>query len=94
LRGLAHGAKPVVHVGQHGVTDAVVQAADDALDTHELIKIKFIDFKEKAQKMALSGEIERRTESALVGMIGHVGVFYRRHENPEKRRIALPERRD
>lgn len=92
LRGLVHGAKPVVYVGHQGVTDAVIRAADEALNTHELIKIKFVDFKEKAQKAALSSEIERQTGSALVGMTGHVGVFYRRHEDPEQRRITLPER--
>ncbi len=94
LRGLAHGAKPVVHIGHQGVTDAVIRAADDALATHELIKVKFVDFKEKAQKRAISGELEARTGADLVGMIGHVGIFYRPQEDPEKRMIALPERRD
>lgn len=92
LRGLAHGAKPVVYVGHQGLTDAVIRAANEALNVHELIKIKFIDFKEKSQKATLSSEIERQTGSALVGMIGHIGVFYRRHEDPERRRISLPER--
>jgi RNA-binding protein len=94
LRGLAHGVKPVVHIGHQGVTDAVIRAADDALATHELIKVKFVDFKEKAQKRAISGELEARTGADLVGMIGHVGIFYRPQEDPEKRMIALPERRD
>ena len=48
LRGLAHKKKPVVQVGQKGMTDALVKALDDALETHELIKIKFVDYKEKS----------------------------------------------
>ena len=93
LRGLAHGAKPIVYIGNQGLTDAVIRSTNDALDAHELIKIKFIDFKEKEQKVTLSGEIARRTGSELVGMVGHVGVFFRRNEDPEKRRISVPERR-
>lgn len=94
LRGLAHGAKPVVHIGHQGLTDAVIRTTNEALNTHELIKIKFIDFKEKAQKLELSDEIARRTGSELVGMIGHVGVFFRRNEDPEKRMISVPNRSD
>jgi len=93
LRGLAHGQKPVVHIGHQGLTDGVIRSTHDALDAHELIKIKFVDFKEKAQKIAISDEIQGRTGSVLVGMIGHVGVFYRRNEDPEKRRITLPKGR-
>ena len=87
LRALAHSLKPVVLVGQKGVSPSLLGSIQEALNAHELIKIKFIDFKEKAQKIALSDEIEQRTGSALVGMIGHIGVFYRRHEDP-----AVPQR--
>ncbi|AOY58917.1 MULTISPECIES: YhbY family RNA-binding protein [Desulfococcus] len=90
LRGLAHGRKPVVHIGRQGVTDSVIRSTHEALDTHELIKIRFVDFKEKDQKITLSNLIEERTGSELIGMIGHIGVFYRPNEDPEKRRITLP----
>ena len=39
LRGLAHHVKPVVHVGKNGVTDPVLQEVEEALDSHELIKV-------------------------------------------------------
>ena len=51
LRGLAHGMKPVVLVGQKGLTDELIKSTNQALDTHELIKIKFIEFKETGEKM-------------------------------------------
>ena len=92
LRGLAHGEKPVVHIGHSGVTEAVIRAVNEALNTHELIKIKFVDFKEKAQKVGLSEDIERRTNAEMVGMIGHVAVFFRQNDDPGQRRIAVPER--
>jgi len=53
LRGLAHALKPVVFVGQKGVTDALFKSTDEAFQRHELIKVKFIDFKEKEKKRQL-----------------------------------------
>ena len=41
LRARAHHLKPVVLIGQHGVSDAVVAEIGIALDAHELIKIRF-----------------------------------------------------
>ena len=91
LRGLAHGLKPIVFVGQKGVTDAVIASAEQAFERHELIKVKFIDFKEKEQKRAIAAAIETATGGLLAGIIGHVATFYRPHRNPDKRRVVLPE---
>ncbi len=38
LKGLAHSKKPLVFVGQKGVTPTLIKAVDEALGTHELIK--------------------------------------------------------
>ena len=92
LKGLAHGTKPLVFVGQNGLSSTVSQAIDEALATHELIKVKFIDFKEKRQKVEIAAVIEQETASELVGMIGHVAIFYREQQDPEKRRIEVPKR--
>jgi RNA-binding protein len=77
LRGLAHALKPVVFVGQRGFTQSLVDAMDDALDHHELVKVKFLEFKEKEKKLAL---------------VGHMATFFRRQSDPEKRKITLPSR--
>ena len=90
LRGLAHSIKPVVFIGQRGATQAVIKSVNEALDIHELIKIRFIDHKEKAVKQELTGEVCRQTASVLAGLVGHVAIVYRRHKDPEKRRITLP----
>lgn len=55
--------KPLVFVGQKGVTPTLIKAVDDVLGTHELIKVKFIEFKEKDQKDEVSGRIEKKTGS-------------------------------
>ena len=92
LRGLAHSLKPVVFVGQKGLTSGLAGSVNDALDTHELIKVKFIDFKEKQQKKEMAETISKSANSHLVGMIGHMVIFYRQHKDPEKRKITLPAR--
>jgi RNA-binding protein len=92
LKGLAHGMKPLVFVGQKGLSPAVIKAVDESLQKHELIKLKFIEFKEKDQKEEIAGAIEEETSSELVGMVGHVAIFYRRQKDPEKRKINFPKR--
>jgi len=90
LRGLAHNLKPVVFIGQKGMTDQVASSTDEALNAHELIKVKFNEFKKKVEKMKIAELIETGTGCQLVGIIGHVAIFYRRHGDPEKRKIKIP----
>lgn len=89
LRGLAHHLKPVVFVGQQGVTESFIQAVDQALEAHELIKVKFNSLKE--EKKILSKEIEEKTQSEMVGLIGNIVIFYRQQPDETKRKIQLPE---
>jgi len=93
LRGLANSMKPVVFIGQKGLTPALRLSTEKALDRHELIKVKFIDFKQKDQKSEIAGVLESETGAEVVGMIGHTAILYRRQSDPEKRGIALPERK-
>ncbi len=93
LKGLAHRLKPVVLIGQKGMTPPLVTAVDAALDRHELIKVKFNDIKDKKAKETLADRIGADTASALIGLIGHTAIFYRQHPLPEKRRIFIPVKR-
>lgn len=88
LRGLAHHLDPLILVGKQGYTHALVRATAEALDDHELIKVRFNDFKD--QKGEIIHEIARRTGSEVVGTIGHVAILYRENPDPEKRKIDLP----
>lgn len=90
LRGLAHELKPLILIGKEGITDGIVRAADEELSRHELIKIRFNDFKEKNQKETLTGELVDQTGSAQIGMIGHTAILYRPQTDPAKQRIPLP----
>jgi RNA-binding protein len=90
LRGLAHSLKPVVFVGQKGFTQSLADAMDDALDHHELVKVKFLEFKEKEKKLALVEQIEKAASCEMVGLVGHIATFFRQQSDPEKRKINLP----
>jgi RNA-binding protein len=92
LKALAHGRKPVVFIGPKGITDNLIGSIHDALNTHELIKIKFVEFKEKQQKVGMAEVIEAEASCRFVGMIGHIAIFYRQHPDPDKREIKLPHR--
>jgi RNA-binding protein len=89
LRGVAHHLDPVVLIGKHGLTEALVKSAAEALEAHELIKVKFNDF--KTQKDALLAELCEKTGCAIAGRVGNVGILYREQPDPEKRLIQLPE---
>lgn len=87
LKGLAHPLKPVILMGNAGLTDAVIAATAEALETHELIKVRLPGFEREERDAALA-QLAQSTGSAMVTRIGHVAVLYRRH--PELPRIVLP----
>lgn len=90
LRGLAHDLNPSAFVGQKGITPALIEEINEALKASELIKVKFVDFKEKKIKTTLAVEIGEKTSAHLAGLIGHVAIYYREHEDAGKRRIVIP----
>lgn len=94
LRGLAHSLKPVVFVGQKGFTQSLVDAIDDALGHHELVKVKFVEFKEKEKKLTLVEQIENSVPCEMAGLVGHIATFFRQQSDPEKRKINLPKHAD
>ncbi|AXK73645.1 ribosome assembly RNA-binding protein YhbY [Lysobacter sp. TY2-98] len=87
LRGQAHGLKAMLQVGGKGVTPAVVAEVGQALEDHELIKVK-VAAEDREARDALVDELVKGTDAALVQRIGHTAVLYR--QSREKRQIVLP----
>lgn len=87
LKGLAHPLKPVILMGNAGLTDAVVAETVRALADHELIKVR-LPGQDREDRDAALALLAERTDSSMVTRIGHVAVLYRRH--PELPRIVLP----
>lgn len=88
LRKRAHGIKPVVMLGKNGLTSEVTDAIDKALEDHELIKVKFVDYKE--EKKSLAKSFSGKLHANLVSVIGNIAILYRESSNPEKKEIFIP----
>jgi RNA-binding protein len=86
LKGLAHSLKPVVMVGNSGLTESVVAEINNALEHHELIKVR-ISGQERAERKAMLDEIAQATGANLILVIGNIGGFYRPAKDPS---IQLP----
>ena len=87
LRGLGHALKPVVMVGDAGLTDAVRAEFESSLEHHELIKVR-VKVGERTERDTIIQALCSATEADLVQRIGNMALVYR--ENPEKKRIRLP----
>jgi RNA-binding protein len=87
LKGLAHPLKPVILMGNAGLTEAVVAETVRALNDHELIKVR-LPGQDREERDAALALLAQRTDSTMVTRIGHVAVLYRAH--PKIPRISLP----
>lgn len=85
LRGKAHALRPVVLVGQAGVTEAVLASVDAALAARELIKVRL---HEPEDKHEAAETLAARTGATLCGLVGHTVILYR--PRPERPTIVLP----
>ena len=79
LKARAHKLKPVVLIGNQGLTDAVTLEIDRALNDHELIKIRMAGNDRLARRQAYE-QIAAQLNAALIQSIGSVGVFYRKNK--------------
>jgi len=77
LKARAHALKPVVIVGNAGLTDNVVTEIDLALEHHELIKVR-LNADDKKQRKEMSDKLEMDLSCDCIQIIGHVGIFYRK----------------
>ena len=79
LRAVAHTLKPVVMIGQSGLTTAVLAEIEQALDSHELIKVKIRA--ERDKRKLISEKICADTGAELIQDIGQITVIYRLSPN-------------
>ena len=86
LRGLAHHRKPVVMVGDAGLTENVIAEIDQALAHHELIKVK-VRLGDRTERRQAIDAICEKTACEEVQVIGQIAVFYRKAITPT---IKLP----
>ena len=81
LKARAHALKPVVAVGNEGLTAAVLKEIDISLKAHDLIKIR-VSGDDRELRQSLLGEICNRTGASPVQHIGKILVVYRENTDP------------
>jgi RNA-binding protein len=87
LKTTAQSMKPSIQIGKDGLTEGQLERINHELAHHELIKVKFNDY--KAQKAELSQEITARTGATQVDLIGNTLVLYKQSPYPDKRKINV-----
>lgn len=87
LEKAAHDLNPVVIVGGAGVTEGVVTMVANSLKVHELLKIKFNEYKD--EKVELTQVICDQCDATLVRIIGNVAILYKEAEKEADRKYSL-----
>jgi RNA-binding protein len=76
LKARAQLMEPMLKVGKAGLSEGFLKTVDQALALHELVKIKFSEFKE--EKKTLAPAMAEKTSSHLIMRVGNVAVLFRR----------------
>ena len=89
LRAHAHHLSATVHVGQHGLTRALVNSLDDALRTHELVKVALAKSTDVSAKDA-AHRLAEQLGADVVQTIGRTCTLYRENPDLERKKGAAP----
>ena len=90
LRGLGHQLKPVVMVGEGGLSPSLLEEYETALLHHELIKVS-VRVGDRKERDAVIRELCTQGSAELIQRVGNMALIYR--ENPDKKKITLPGKR-
>lgn len=91
LKAQAHILKPVIIIGQAGLTESVLKEIEITLDTHELIKIKIRA--EREDRKLIRDQIVTDTRAELIQSIGQIIVVYRKKPEKKVEKVTGPRRR-
>jgi RNA-binding protein len=75
FKAAAQHLEPMLKLGKAGLSEGFIASVNEALAQHELVKIKFVEFKE--QKKTLAPQLAEKTSSYLVMRVGNVMVLHR-----------------
>jgi RNA-binding protein len=79
LKAKAHSLKPVVLMGEKGLTENVQLEIERALLAHELIKIR-VTAETKEERQQMIQEVCEKRGAECVGSVGHIAIIYRKNE--------------
>ena len=89
LRAEAHHLSPMVHIGHQGLTDTLFQAIDDALRTHELVKVALVKAADVKPQDA-SHALAEKLGADVVQTIGRTCTLYRHNPDLKRKPGAAP----
>lgn len=75
LKARAQLTQVSVKISHDGISERLIRVMNDALDQHEMVKVKFVALKD--QKRALSRVLEAATNSMMVQRVGHTATYFR-----------------
>ncbi len=88
LRKIAHHINVSVMVGKQGADERVIAALEESLKSHELVKVRFQNFKDETRDL---GEVmAEKLGATLVTTVGHVAIIYRQNKDEKDRVIYIP----
>lgn len=85
LRGLGHGLKPVVIVGNAGITDTLLEELARSLEHHELMKVR-VNAGDREAREAMLERMCRDTGAEVIQRVGHVALLLKLRK--KKSRLA------
>ena len=89
LRGLGHGLKPLIMVGDAGLSASLLAEFESTLAHHELIKVR-VRVGDRDARDRIIGELCESGSAVLVQRIGNIALLYRANPKKRKNRIVLP----
>lgn len=91
LRAQGHHLQAILQIGKEGLSPSFIQAVDQALDDHELVKIRVGQgalLEGRDERDSVAAELARATGSEIAQILGNTMLLYRPH--PEEPSIQLP----
>lgn len=88
LRQLAHEIKPIIIIGNKGLTESVMEEIKLALEHHELIKVR-VNAGEREARTEMIEQIKNECDAEIVITIGHIVGLYKPAKEPK---IILPKK--
>ena len=86
LRQLAHDVKPIIIIGNKGITENVIEEIKLALEHHELIKVR-VNAGDRDTRAEMIEQIKNDCSAEIVITIGHIVGLYKQAKEPK---IILP----
>lgn len=87
LKGMAQRMDASLKIGKQGLSEGFIKSLQEELSRHELVKVKFTEFKE--QKKELAPQLAERTHSHLITLLGNVAVYFRRNTDEARQKIKF-----